>query len=172
MVVSNFNNKRQTKQTNKTLSSSKKFLSWSRQLPILWLQYLFLGSDTTLSQLLIFLGLWLHLHLWVYPMQSRNTLAQSYLNQFKASHMQPNAFWPHEQQEKRQPLYISALTLWGPSLKYMFIGPSHDELTCHSPAADDHRLLPTCWYSKQPGTWSSFCLPVYVSIHTIPHTLL
>lgn len=65
---------------------------------ILRLHHRFLVSGSTWSQFLTFLDSCCCFIHDAYPVQSRDSTAGSYLNQFKVSHLQLNTTWPCQQQ--------------------------------------------------------------------------
>lgn len=85
--------------------------SWSRWLSVLWLQYPVLVSGRVLSQFLMFSGYFYFSIHDVYPVHSRDAIAQSSLNQFKASNMQPNTAWPASSRAAWGPLELCSHTL-------------------------------------------------------------
>lgn len=72
----------------------------------LGLQRLTLVSGSILSQFLPFLGYCFFIH-DAYPMPSRDAIAQSHLNQVKASNVQPNRTCPASSGETSAPLELS-----------------------------------------------------------------
>ena len=120
---------------------------------ILRLQYRFLVSGSTWSQFLTFLdSCWCFIH-DAYPVQSRDSTAGSYLNQFKVSHLQPNTTWLRQQQgqdphtpsdgqvDTRAPALNVCISLTG----------SLTPLLCRNKCSgsfligNGHCLPPTCW---------------------------
>ena len=111
-----------------------------------------------------------------YPVQSGDATAGSYLNQFKASNLQPNAAWPRQQQGRCPPLLISSLRRWDPSLKRLHLTDPpllrHDECRGGSPVGNGHCLPPTYWFSEQPVIRSSLRILILGPTHHIPHAPL
>lgn len=111
-----------------------------------------------------------------YPVRSRDATAGSYLNQFKASNLQPHAAWPRQQHGKCPPLLISSLRCWDPSLKRLHLTDPlllhRDECRGGFPVGNGRCLPPTYWFSEQPVIRSSLRILILRSTHHIPHAPL